>query len=70
MKRFAFFISWSCLTFWLERISLTAYCLFAIFSGNWDGEKPFQKGEACSACPGATCEGKLCVGECRDEDEC
>ncbi|KAK7092162.1 uncharacterized protein [Littorina saxatilis] len=30
--------------------------------GNWGGEKPYEKGTACSACQGATCEGGLCVG--------
>ncbi|PVD24059.1 hypothetical protein C0Q70_14529 [Pomacea canaliculata] len=31
--------------------------------GNWNGEKPFEKGPACSGCSGGTCEANLCVGE-------
>ncbi|XP_025108412.1 pathogenesis-related protein PRMS-like [Pomacea canaliculata] len=34
--------------------------------GNWNGEKPFEKGPACSGCSGGTCEANLCVGASDD----
>ncbi|KAL8576705.1 hypothetical protein ACOMHN_025178 [Nucella lapillus] len=49
----------------------------SIRPGNWDGQKPFEKGAACSACANdnAQCENGLCVGgqakivkvECKDD---
>ncbi|KAL0963074.1 hypothetical protein UPYG_G00349340 [Umbra pygmaea] len=56
-------------------VKATPYKAGAVFvcnyatSGNYDGEKPYQEGKACSACKDANdrCEAKLCHNKERDE---